>query len=81
MSKINLTYYYTDELKQLELVDSLLSEFQQLTIQKICIESEKQIDSDIKVLPCFVFNTNTEVVKLFGEQTKIELSTLIKELL
>ena len=79
-NQIELTYYFTKELNQLDLVNELESEHQNLKVKRECVESEKQIEPTLKAVPCFVFKTNSEVVKLFGEQTKIELSTLIKEI-
>lgn len=78
---LELEYYYTSELNQLDLMREIEASYPKVNISKKCIESENQAEIKVKALPCFVFKSKGEVIELYGEQLEVELRTLIEELL
>lgn len=91
MSTLKISYYYSDEIGQPDLYRELNEKYAEIEvfIQKVTSqESEKFLDQGIKAIPFTQVSlknngdsssTYHEVLKLYGDQSQIELETLIKE--
>ncbi len=93
MKKLKVEYFHSEQIGQPELYLELSQRFTDISfvITKINVqESEKFLNEGIKLIPFTRLSMNSsdsssdsfeEVLKLYGDQTSIELETLIKEYL
>ena len=93
MKTLKIEYFHSDQIGQPELYRVLASKFSDVLfdVTKVDVqESEKLQDKDIKLIPFTRLSVKPndsgsdsfdEVLKLYGDQTHIELETLIKEYL
>jgi hypothetical protein len=93
MKTLKIEYFHSEQIGQPELYQDLASQFQDVLFEVTKVnlqESEKLLEKDIKLIPFTRLSIKLsdsgsdsfdEVLKLYGDQTHIELETLIKEYL
>lgn len=87
MQKLKISYYYSNEIGQPDQFHELAKKFTEVEFSIVKIdrkESEKFSEQGIKAVPFVQVSRKTdssfsEVLRLYGDQSQIELETLIKE--
>lgn len=84
MNQMEVHYFYSEDIGQPEVYQKLQSEYPQVnfTIQLIQKTDLTEIEKhSLLALPClrFIGESNTQVLQLYGDQSELEIRTIIKE--